>query len=58
MRGWLEAGIVADLADILAFATDHGRTTRPWARWSSIALAGAAAVAGLWAAPRLGAEDG
>jgi hypothetical protein len=51
LRGWLEAGALADASDVLAFAP--AATLRPAARWGVSLLAGGAAIYGSTIARRL-----
>lgn len=52
VRGWLEAGALADGVDVLAMATD--RSLRGFVRAGLSVSASSAAAAGVWAARRLG----
>ena len=51
VRGWVEAGALADAADATLFSTTG--SLRPAARWGTTVLAGGAAVVGQRVASRL-----
>jgi hypothetical protein len=51
VRGWLEAGALADASDVLAFAP--ASALRPAARWGVVTIAGAAAALASVVARRL-----
>lgn len=53
MRGWIEAGMLADLGDTAATLI-AGRALPPSGRFGVLALAAGAAAAGAALAPRLG----
>lgn len=55
LRGWVEAGALADGIDAAAFALDR----RPGAlrRALTVVVAGGAAALSVWLAPRLGDDD-
>ncbi|HVM14276.1 MAG TPA: hypothetical protein VM287_08090 [Egibacteraceae bacterium] len=51
LRGWLEAGALADAADVYAFGRDTA--FRPLVRAGAVLAAAAGATAGMWSARRL-----
>ncbi|HEY8338829.1 MAG TPA: hypothetical protein VIK95_03110 [Egibacteraceae bacterium] len=56
LRGWVEAGALADGVDAAAFAVS--RRQRGLTRLATVVVAGGAAAAGMLAARRLGGDSG